>query len=109
VPLMHNPYDLFLGGLTGRQFDPRFSGIGVLWNGSGGRPRTRNRGISRDNNGSSFRRLYGGWPDVTIYGEYFGVWPIKCRQGSKTNKSNCSLWMKLTFDWVVDNPSHDFI
>ena len=33
------------------------------------------------------------------------VWPIKCRQGSKTNKSNCQFWKKLTFDWLVESPS----
>jgi hypothetical protein len=29
---------------------------------------------------------------------YCGVWPIKCRQGSKTNKSTCQFWKKLIFD-----------
>jgi hypothetical protein len=29
---------------------------------------------------------------------YCGVWPIKCRQGVKTNKSNCQFWKKSTFD-----------
>jgi hypothetical protein len=24
--------------------------------------------------------------------------------GSKTNKSSCQLWKKLTFDWLTDNP-----
>jgi hypothetical protein len=32
---------------------------------------------------------------------YCGVWPInKCREGSKTNKSNCRFWKKSTFDWL---------
>jgi hypothetical protein len=31
---------------------------------------------------------------------YCSVWPIKCRQGSKTKKSNCEFWKKLTFDWL---------
>jgi hypothetical protein len=31
---------------------------------------------------------------------YCGVWPIKCRQGSKTNKSNFRFWKKLTLDWL---------
>jgi hypothetical protein len=38
---------------------------------------------------------------------YSGVWPIKCRQGSKTNKSDCQFWKKLTFDWIVNNPGQD--
>jgi hypothetical protein len=33
---------------------------------------------------------------------YCGAWPIKCRQGSKTNKSKCRFWKKLIFDWRVD-------
>jgi hypothetical protein len=28
---------------------------------------------------------------------------FKCRQGSKTNKSNCEFWKKLTFDWFVQD------
>jgi hypothetical protein len=36
---------------------------------------------------------------------YCGVWPIKCRQGSKTNKSNSQFWKKLKFDWLLENPS----
>jgi hypothetical protein len=32
--------------------------------------------------------------------KYCGVWPIKCRQGSKTNKLNCQFWMKSTYDWL---------
>ena len=34
---------------------------------------------------------------------YYGVWPIKCRQGSKTNKSNCQFWKKPTYNKLVDN------
>jgi hypothetical protein len=30
---------------------------------------------------------------------------LKCRQGSKTNKSNREFWEKLTFDWLVANPA----
>jgi hypothetical protein len=37
---------------------------------------------------------------------YCGFWPIKCRQGFKTNKSNFQFW-ELTFDWFVNNPSQD--
>jgi hypothetical protein len=37
-----------------------------------------------------------------------GVWPIKCRQGSKRNKSNCQFWKKLTFDWLVGEPQDLF-
>ena len=40
-------------------------------------------------------------------GIYYDVWPIKRRQASKRNKPNCQLWKKLTFDWLVDNPSQD--
>jgi hypothetical protein len=36
-----------------------------------------------------------------------GVWLIKCRQGSKTHKSIYQFWKKLTFDWIVENPSQD--
>jgi hypothetical protein len=36
-----------------------------------------------------------------------GVWLIKCRQGSKTNKSIYQFWKKLTFDWIEENPSQD--
>ena len=37
-----------------------------------------------------------------------GQWDtMKCRRGSKTNKSNCQFWKKSTYDWLVDNPSQD--
>jgi hypothetical protein len=36
---------------------------------------------------------------------YCGVWPIKYRQGSKTNKSNCRFWKKPTYDWLVEDLS----
>jgi hypothetical protein len=36
-----------------------------------------------------------------------GIWPIKCRQGYKTNKLICQFWVKTTFDWFVNNPSYD--
>jgi hypothetical protein len=41
------------------------------------------------------------------FSQYCGVWPIKCRQGSKTNKSNYQFWKKLTFDWLVESPNRD--
>jgi hypothetical protein len=44
-----------------------------------------------------------------IEGEYCDLWLIKCRQGSKMNKSNCRPWKKSTYDWLVDNPSQDLI
>jgi hypothetical protein len=44
--------------------------------------------------------------DVTAY---CNVWPIKCRQESKTNKSNCQFWKKSTCDWLVDNSKSGFI
>jgi hypothetical protein len=37
----------------------------------------------------------------------YGVWPNKCRQGSKTNKLNCEFWKKLTFDWLIVNLGRD--
>jgi hypothetical protein len=40
---------------------------------------------------------------------YCGVWPIKCRQGSKTDKSNCQVLKKSTYDWLVGNPSQDLL
>jgi len=40
-------------------------------------------------------------------GEYCGVWPIKCRQESKTKKSNCQFWKNSTYDWLLNNPSQD--
>jgi hypothetical protein len=42
--------------------------------------------------------------DVTAYCD---VWPIKCRQESKTNKSNCQFRKKSTCDWLVDNSNQD--
>jgi hypothetical protein len=38
---------------------------------------------------------------------YCGVWPIKCRRGSKTNKSNCQFGKKSIFDWFVNSPIQD--
>jgi hypothetical protein len=38
---------------------------------------------------------------------YCGAWPIKRRQRSKTNKSNCQFWKKLTYDWLVEDLSQD--
>jgi hypothetical protein len=38
---------------------------------------------------------------------WYGVWPIKCCQGSKTNKSNCRFWKKSIYDWLVENRSQD--
>jgi hypothetical protein len=37
---------------------------------------------------------------------YCGVSPIKCRQG-QNEQTNCRFWKKLTFDWLVDNPTKD--
>jgi hypothetical protein len=31
---------------------------------------------------------------------YCGVWPIKCRQGVKTNKSSCQFWNLISL-WTV--------
>jgi hypothetical protein len=50
---------------------------------------------------------YSLWVEYFSVSRVRGVWPIKCRQGSKTNKSSCEFWKKLTFDWLVDNPSQD--
>jgi hypothetical protein len=38
---------------------------------------------------------------------YCGVWRIKYRPGSKTNKSNCQFRKNSIYDWLVDNPSQD--
>jgi hypothetical protein len=35
------------------------------------------------------------------------LWPMKCRQRAKTNKSNCQFWKNSTYDWLGDNPSRD--
>jgi hypothetical protein len=42
------------------------------------------------------------WPNrpshtATLYMFYCGLWPIRCRRGSKTNKSNCQAWKKSTY------------
>ena len=39
--------------------------------------------------------------------DYCGIRPIKCRQVSKTNKSNCQFCKKLIFDCLGDNSSQD--
>jgi len=31
------------------------------------------------------------------------VWPIKCRQGSKTDKSNCQFWENPRYDCLLDH------
>lgn len=33
-------------------------------------------------------------------GGYCGVWLVKCRQRSKTNKPNCKFCKKSTYDWI---------
>jgi len=38
---------------------------------------------------------------------YCGLWPIKYRQLSKTNKSNYQFWKNSTYDWLIDNLSQD--
>ena len=45
------------------------------------------------------------WTQASAVGRYLycGIWPIQCRQESKTNESNCQFYKKLTFDWLVDN------
>jgi hypothetical protein len=39
-----------------------------------------------------------GYKKLDIRKYCSGVWPTKCHQGSKTNKSNCQFWIKLIFD-----------
>jgi hypothetical protein len=41
--------------------------------------------------------------ETHVLAGYCGVWLIKCRQGSKTNKSKCRFWKKLTFDRLWTN------
>jgi hypothetical protein len=53
------------------------------------------------------RTLEAMYKDFASIGLYCGIWPIKCHQGSKTNKSKFRVWKQLTFDWLVDNPSQD--
>jgi hypothetical protein len=40
---------------------------------------------------------------------YCGLWPIKCYQGSETNKSNCENWKKLAFDEFREDSLSTFI
>jgi hypothetical protein len=45
----------------------------------------------------------------TFFLLYCDVEPIKCCQGSKTNKSNCQFGKKSTYNWLVDHPSQDLV
>ena len=48
------------------------------------------------------------WRLHTLLGLSTGVaGRLKCLQGSKTNKSNCQVWKKLTCDWLEEDPSQD--
>ena len=46
------------------------------------------------------------WPNrpshtATLYMFCCGLWPIRCRRGSKTNKSNCQVWNKFIYYWLL--------